>query len=170
MTTHKAVTTERCGYILLIGLQRRANSSDPEIVAQLGTALSELEDTEELRCGVLFASGTDFASGPDATDELSAMVVQARVSFRDVDPFGERGRMRSKPVICAIQGRAGAWGTALALAQDAVVASENAVLTLSGRKVTAERALRIGLVHDVVPAETQLSRAFEIAIALGARR
>ena len=64
---------------------------------------------------------------------------------------------------------AGAWGTALALAQDAVVASENAVLTLSGRKVAAERALRIGLVHDVVPAETLLRRAFEIAIALGAR-
>jgi enoyl-CoA hydratase len=170
MTTYKRVTTQRCGYLLMIGLNESARLNDPEVLRRLSAALAELEDDDALRCGVLFAAGESFAFAPDSTDELSVMVARSRLSLRDVDPFGDRGRVRAKPVVCAIQGRSASWGTALALAQDAVIASEDAALTLAGRQLSAKRALGVGLVQDVVPAETQLRRALEVAIALAAPR
>lgn len=169
MTTYDRVDTERCGYILLIGMKAGTSLEDPKTLVQLAHAFSELEATDELRCGVLFSHGLNFAA-PHRPAAEPAGSARPRLPLHEVDPCGDRGRVRTKPVICAIRGRASVWGTKVALRQDAIVAADDAILTLPAEKLTAVQALRVGLVQEVVPAGAQLRRALDVAVVLGARR
>lgn len=64
-----AVTVERRGHVLLMGLNRpdKRNAFNLTLIDQLAVAYHELEEDEELRCGVLFAHGDHFAMPVGAT-------------------------------------------------------------------------------------------------------
>jgi enoyl-CoA hydratase len=121
MNTNSNVMTQREGYVLIVTLQRehKRNAVDRELADRLDAALNELEDDPELRAGVLyggpkvFCAGSDLASGGD--------YVTARGG-----EYGLIRRLRSKPLIAAVEGLALGGGMEMVLACDMVVAATTA--------------------------------------------
>ena len=66
-TTESKISVEQRGHILLIGLNRPAkrNAFDVQMLNELAAAYTKLENSEDLRCGVLFAHGEMFTAGLD---------------------------------------------------------------------------------------------------------
>lgn len=128
MSSEGRITTELRGHVFLIGIDRPAklNAFGPELLGQLAAAFTALEDTADARCGLLFAEGAHFTAGLDL-GKVAPVLREGGRLFPDgqVDPFGLHGRVRSKPVVCAVQGRCLTLGIELALAQDVTVAADD---------------------------------------------
>ncbi len=168
----------RDGGILLIGINRpeAGNRLDPPTYVALGQALYKLEHDDELRVGVLYATGPDF------------------VPALDLAAYGAAAPRRSKPLVVAVQGQTKRVGHELFLAADVRVAASDTVfaqdeallglypgggatvrlvreighgnamrLMLTGEAWSAEEAQRYGLVQAVTPPGQQLERALEFA-------
>jgi enoyl-CoA hydratase/carnithine racemase len=123
------ITIEKRGAVLLIGLDRpnKLNAFDIDMFNGLCQALTEMDDDESVRCGVLFAHGPAFTAGLDLA---TALPVFARggafLPEGLVDPWGVTdGRQRRKPLVMAVHGRCWTLGIELALAADVVLAAEN---------------------------------------------
>jgi enoyl-CoA hydratase/carnithine racemase len=97
------------------------------MLRELAEAYTRYEDDDEARCMLLFAHGDHFTAGLDLA-EVGPAVAQGAPLFPEgsVDPLGLRGRVRSKPVVMAIQGWCLTIGIELALACDVRVASSDA--------------------------------------------
>ncbi|MFI1801244.1 enoyl-CoA hydratase-related protein [Streptomyces sp. NPDC020379] len=65
-----AVTVERDGHVLLMGLNRPAkrNAFTQQMLSELSAAYGLLESDDNLWCGVLFAHGGHFTGGLDMLD------------------------------------------------------------------------------------------------------
>src|SRR6266513_6345298 len=81
-TRETAVTVERRGHVLLMGLNRPAkrNAFNLAMIDQLAAAYYELETDDDLRCGVLFAHGDHFTGGLDLA-EVGPLVREGRLDF-----------------------------------------------------------------------------------------
>ena len=123
------VTTETRGHVFLIGLNRphKLNSFTPEMLADLAAAYTTFEAEAGVRCAVLFAHGKDFTSGLDLP-KVGPQIAAGGTLFptSGVDPLGIDGRERTKPVVCAMQGRIYTLGIELALASDICLCSDEA--------------------------------------------
>jgi enoyl-CoA hydratase/carnithine racemase len=122
------ITREQQGHLLLMGIDRvdKRNAFGPEMIEQLCEAYGELEQTPDLRCGVLFAHGDHFTAGLDL---LAVAPRIARGQFIPPDaanPWGTSGPARTKPVVIAVQGLCLTLGIELILAADVCVAASNA--------------------------------------------
>jgi acyl-CoA synthetase (AMP-forming)/AMP-acid ligase II/enoyl-CoA hydratase/carnithine racemase len=122
------VTVEKQGAVLLIGLDRpnKLNAFDIEMFRGLARAITEMEEDEEIRCGVLFAHGPAFTAGLDLATALPVFARgEALLPEGEVDPWGVTGgRERHKPLILALHGRCWTLGIELALASDIVFAAD----------------------------------------------
>ncbi|HEY9759375.1 MAG TPA: crotonase/enoyl-CoA hydratase family protein [Oculatellaceae cyanobacterium] len=123
------ITLEKRGAVLLIGLDRpnKLNVFDIDMFKGLCLALTEMDDDDSVRCGVLFAHGPAFTAGLDLA---TALPVFARgegfLPEGLVDPWGvTEGRVRRKPLVMAVHGRCWTLGIELALAADVVLAADN---------------------------------------------
>ena len=69
-----AVTVERRGHVLLMGLNRPAkrNAFNVVMIDQLAAAYHRLESDDDVRCGVLFAHGEHFTGGLDLAEVRAA--------------------------------------------------------------------------------------------------
>ncbi len=67
LTEESRISVEQRGHVLLIGLNRPAkrNAFDRQMLNELAAAFTQLEETETVRCGVLFAHGEMFTAGLD---------------------------------------------------------------------------------------------------------
>jgi enoyl-CoA hydratase len=129
MTDAPTITTETRGHVLLVGLSRphKLNSFTPQMLRELGAAYTHYEAQDDLRCLVLFGHGKDFTAGLDLAQ--CAPLIQSGESLwpsSGVDPLGLEGRERTKPVVCATQGRVFTLGIELALASDVRLCSDDA--------------------------------------------
>src|SRR6266480_8064631 len=82
-TTHEtAVTVERRGHVLLMGLNRPAkrNAFNLAMIDQLAAAYHDLEADDDIRCGVLFAHGKHFTGGLDLA-EVGPRVREGGIDF-----------------------------------------------------------------------------------------
>lgn len=127
----RKIITKRRGHILLVGLNRPAkrNAFDLEMLDQLALAFAELEDNEEIRCGVLFAEGEMFTAGLDLARVAPKVVENGVLPLPEnaIDPLNLHGeRRRTKPLVAAVQGKCLTIGIELMLAADIRIASENA--------------------------------------------
>jgi len=203
MSQERRVTTERHGHVFLIGLDRVAkrNAFDQALLDQLGLAYGELEQDEELRCGILFAHGDHFTAGLDLA-QLAPSLDQglSKLPAGALDPFGLQEPRLSKPMVCAVQGICLTAGLELLLATEIRIAATNTRFAqievkrglypfggatirfareagwgnamrylLTGDEFSAQEALRIGLVQEVVEVGQQLRRAEEIAQTVAAQ-
>ena len=116
------------GYICLIGLNRadKRNAFDSHMITQLSQALTRYENDDTLRCALIFAHGEHFTAGLDLM-ELQDKLDKGVFAFdsTQIDPWGISGKLRTKPVVVAVQGTCFTAGIELMLNADVVVASED---------------------------------------------
>ena len=130
-TEESKISVEQRGHILLIGLNRPAkrNAFDRQMLNELAAAFTRLEETEEIRCGVLFAHGEMFTAGLDLANVAPSVMAGENLDDENnrIDPLGlDKNKLRTKPVVAAVQGKCLTIGIELLLAMDVRVASENA--------------------------------------------
>src|SRR5271168_393119 len=129
-TTHEtAVTVERQGHVLLMGLNRpeKRNAFNLTLIDQLAVAYHELEEDEELRCGVLFAHGDHFTGGLDLA-EVGPVIREGELKMTGDgrrDPWRKDG-IWTTPIVAAVQGWVMTLAIELLLAADVRIAAENA--------------------------------------------
>jgi enoyl-CoA hydratase/carnithine racemase len=121
-----AVTVERRGHVLLMGLNRPAkrNAFNLAMLDQLAAAYFELEDDEELRCGVLFAHGEHFTGGLDLA-EVGPLIREGRLELSGAgrrDPWRKDG-IWTTPVVAAVHGWVMTLAIELLLAADIRIAA-----------------------------------------------
>ena len=128
MSEERAVTVERRGHLLLMGLNRpdKRNAFNLAMLHQLAHAYRELEDDDELRCGVVFAHGDHFTAGLDLV-EVGSALAEGGSMFPENTPHPWRldDRVLAKPVVSAAQGWCMTLGIELLLATDIRVAASN---------------------------------------------
>jgi enoyl-CoA hydratase len=183
---HEAVGVAR------IDRPERRNALSPELMAELATAIEELDADQQVRCIVIAGSDEVFAAGAD----IKAM---SERSFQEVienptSVLWQRIAACRTPLIAAVSGFALGGGCELALMCDMIVASESAEfgqpeitlgiipgaggtqrlarvmgkqrameLVLTGRRIDAAEALRLGIVNVVAPRKKWLQQAIELA-------
>jgi enoyl-CoA hydratase len=128
-TAETAVTVERRGHVLLMGLNRpgKRNAFNLTLIDQLAVAYHELEEDEELRCGVLFAHGDHFTGGLDLA-EVGPVIQEGKLKMTDEgrrDPWRKDG-IWTTPIVAAVQGWVMTLAIELLLAADIRIAAENA--------------------------------------------
>ena len=131
MRQETAVTLERRGHLLLIGLNRpeKRNAFNLALIDQLAAAYYELENDDAIRCGVLFGHGDHFTGGLDLA-EVGPLVREGRLD----EAFAGAGRRDpwrkdnawSTPLVAAVQGWVMTLAIELLLAADIRIAASNA--------------------------------------------
>ncbi len=129
-TQEAKISVEQHGPLLLIGLNRPAkrNAFDIQMLNELADAYTRLENTDELRCGVLFAHGEMFTAGLDLANvapEVAKSNGVLKFGEDSIDPLNIYNQ-RTKPVIVAVTGKCLTIGIELILAADICLAAENA--------------------------------------------
>src|SRR3954454_7091246 len=127
-TSAEAVTVARDGHVLLMGLNRpdKRNAFNLAMIDQLAAAYYELENDDELRCGVLFAHGDHFTGGLDLA-EVGPVVREGRLDFSGPgrsDPWRKDG-VWTTPVVAAVQGWVMTLAIELLLAADIRIAASD---------------------------------------------
>ena len=127
-TINDRITYEIQGYICLIGFNRadKRNAFDSHMIAQLSAALTCYDNDDNLRCALIFAHGEHFTAGLDLM-ELQDKWDKGAFEFDDsqIDPWGISGKLRTKPIVVAVQGTCFTAGIELMLNSDVVIASDN---------------------------------------------
>jgi enoyl-CoA hydratase len=123
-----AVTVERRGHVLLVGLNRPAkrNAFNLAMIDQLAAAYHQVETDYDVRCGVLFAHGDHFTGGLDLA-EVGPLVREGRLDFSGPgrrDPWRKTGTWTT-PVVAAVQGWVMTLAIELLLAADIRIAASN---------------------------------------------
>ncbi len=122
------ISREKKGYVFLIGVHRatKMNAFTWDMLMDLSRAFGEYEQDQEMRCAVLYADGDHFTAGLDLGD-VAPHVAKGEPFIPEggVDPWAVHGRMLSKPLVIAIQGRCYTLGTELSLAADIVIAAQD---------------------------------------------
>lgn len=134
MITSENILVEQRGHLLLIGINRpeKKNAFTTEMLQALSAAYTELSDNPELRCGVVYATGSCFTAGLDLSKVMPDFVEQGAGVFvveGGVDPYRNYGRSCAKPVILAVHGYCYTAGLELLLAADMCVAAEDTLFS-----------------------------------------
>jgi enoyl-CoA hydratase len=122
------ITYERRDALVLVGIDRpkKLNGFTPAMYRALADAFDALEHDAEARVGVLYAHGGNFTAGLQL-DLFAPMMRrgESMIPAGSIDPLGLREPLRSKPVVCAVQGICFTLGIELMLAQDIVIAADD---------------------------------------------
>ena len=191
------VLVERRGHVQVITLNRpeQRNALNRDVALAVAAAVDELDESDDLRVGVLTGAGTTFSSGMD----LKAFLRGEDPSIEGRGLCGICETPPVKPLIAAVEGWAVAGGFELLLACDLVVAGRTAKfgvpevkrglvaaggaaillprrmpyalaleLLLTGDPLDAERAAAVGLVNQVVDDGQALTAAIALAERIAA--
>jgi enoyl-CoA hydratase/carnithine racemase len=122
------ITSERLGRTLAIGIDRprKLNGFSPKMLVELAEAFTSLERDEAVWVGVLYAHGANFTAGLEL-DKVAPIMRERGGAFPPgtIDPLSLRPPIRTKPLVCAVQGICFTLGIELMLAADIVVAAND---------------------------------------------
>jgi len=168
---------------LTLNRPERRNALSEAMLNDLGTALERIAADRTARVVVLGAAGTAFCSGHDLAEMAGRSESDYRALFARCSQVMQQIRRLPQPVIARVQGLATAAGCQLVAACDLAVAAAEAKfatpgvriglfcatpmvplvrsvppkvameMLLTGIPITAQRALAVGLVNRVVPAD-----------------
>jgi enoyl-CoA hydratase len=176
-----SIIQERRDSVAIIRLNRpeKFNALSREMILALSDIFISLDNEPNLRAVILTGTGDEaFCTGTDTTE--LAGPVESELSERGQALFSQIESCHV-PVIGAVNGIAAGDGCELALGCHIRIASANARFSfpearsgivrgyegtlemLTGKTVSAEEALRFGLVNHVVPAVELLARAEGLA-------
>jgi enoyl-CoA hydratase/carnithine racemase len=171
----------------------KKNAFSPEMMLQLSDALTELDHNDDLWAGVICAEGDHFTAGLDMPKFFGPGASAEPLPESNVDPMALKGRCRKPIVtavqgICFTVGIEIMLAGDIVVAADSVrfcqMEAKRGIAPLGGAhfryltrmgwgdamyhlllcdEFNAERALKIGLVQEVVPAGEQVARAMELA-------
>ncbi len=189
---HVLVETEPPIAVITLNRPKVLNALSPDLIAELGAALTEFEADDSVRAVVLTGGATVFAAGADIGD----MADQSAVDQLRRDQTGRWAPLAGfkKPLIAAVNGYALGGGCEIALMCDLIVAGDAArfgqpeinlgvipgaggtqrwprtagkqvamEVMLTGAPMTAQRAYELGIVNKVVPAEMTIDVARRMA-------
>lgn len=174
------------------------NSLSPALVAELGDALSALDERDDVRAVVLTGGPTFFAAGADIRAMVDVSAVELMASERA--PRWRAVTQFTKPLVAAVNGYVLGGGCELMLMCDVIIAGDGArfgqpevnlgilggagatqrwprtvgkyvamEVNLLGEFVDARRAYRLGLVNRIVPSEATIRVAQDLARRLAAK-
>lgn len=195
MSDEQAVLTEHRDGVALITLNRpqARNAVNGALAEGVAAALDELDDTDDLRVGIITGAEGTFCAGMD----LKAFVKGERPYVGDRGFAGITQRSARKPLIAAVEGYALAGGLEVALSCDLIIAANDASfgipevkrglvaaagalfrlpkripyhvameLALTGDPITAQRAAELGLVNRLTDSGGALAGALELAASI----
>ena len=183
-------TREKAALVTLNRPNKR-NALSIALRYQIDQCLAELEADDAVSVVVLAGAGPSFCAGFDRSEFFVQTPEHVQALQDSTDRFHLRLMNFAKPLVAAIHGPALGGGLDLAALCDVRICAENAVfahpeikfgaptlygplaeviggglardLCLSGRRIDAQEALRIGLVSKVVPAERLQDEALALA-------
>lgn len=168
---------------LTLNRPERRNALSEAMLTELGTALTQIASDRKARVVVLGAAGTVFCSGHDLGEMTGRSEGDYQTLFARCSRVMQQIRNLPQPVIARVQGLATAAGCQLVATCDLAVAVTEAKfatpgvkiglfcttpmvplvraippkaameMLLTGIPITADRAMALGLVNRVVPAD-----------------
>lgn len=194
MAEYTSILIERQERVAIITLNRprELNALNFQLVAELATALEELDRDDAIGCIVLTGAGEKaFAAGADIKEMADKTPIEMMIGGFE---SWERIRKIHTPMIAAINGYALGGGCELAMHCDIIMASENArfgqpeiqlgvipgaggtqrlartlgkyrtmEMVLTGSTVSAKELEGLGLVNHVVPQAELLTETLKLA-------
>ncbi len=187
--TYKKIIVEKNNGIAKLILNRPEvlNAIDEELLAELVTALADIEKDASVNVVILTGAGRAFSAGRDLKGVMAGREWVGGVKYQALEDLG-------KPVIAAVNGACFTGAFELAMCADIIIASENAVfgdtharfgivsgggqtqrlprqigakrakeLIFTSGTLTASEAERWGIVNKVVPPEKLEEAAVEMA-------
>lgn len=191
---YETIILEIRGAVALIQLNRpqALNALNAKVLEELGQALSELDNNDDIGAIVLTGSEKAFAAGADIKEMQPLSYVD--VYMTDLFAGWQRIEQIRKPIIAAVAGYALGGGCELAMICDFIIAAKNAKfgqpeitlgvmpgmggsqrltrfvgkskamdMCLTGRMMDAEEAERSGLVSRIVETDQLLDEAMKAA-------
>jgi len=171
------------------------NAANKAVAEGIAAAMDQLDETDDIRVGILTGAGGTFCAGMD----LKAFVSGEMPTVEGRGFAGVTEKPPRKPLIAAVEGFALAGGLELAITCDLIVAAEDSrfgipeakrglaaaaggllrlprqipprlamELALTGDFIDASRALAVGLINEVVPAGEALDGARALAARIAA--
>ena len=178
--------------IITMNYPDRLNALSDQLRADLRTAYDEALNDREIGALILTGTGRGFCAGADISSFQFDMP-SIRKFIRDVINFLSLLEKYPKPVIAAVNGLALGGGLEIAISCDLIIASEKArfgvpeaaiglvpgfailrlhqligrakskELAMTCDQISAEEALRLGLINKVVPHENLMDASMEMA-------
>lgn len=168
------------------------NALNSEAYGELFEVFYKLSKNEDIKVVILTGSGEkSFVAGADVNEFLEFTAENGLIYTRRNQSVREFIRKYNKPVICSVNGLAYGGGCALALVCDIKITCPEAKFNLSeinmgilgatqyvshvahfgtackmvysGESISAEEALRIGLIDEIVSRENLMERSLSLA-------
>jgi enoyl-CoA hydratase/carnithine racemase len=190
---YELLLCERRDKVAIVTLNRpdKRNALSIALRNELDHCLEELADDDGVSVVVITGAGPVFCAGFDRNEFFVREPAHLEALMDSTDRFHLRLLNFPKPLVAAINGSAMGGGLDLAVLCDVRVAADNAVfahpeikfgaptlygplaetiggglardLCLTGRRIDAQEAYRIGLVSSVVPLDRLLDEAIAVA-------
>jgi enoyl-CoA hydratase/carnithine racemase len=194
--THQFLLHEKREKVALVTLNRseKRNALSIALRNEIDQCLAETEEDDSVSIVVVTGAGPSFCAGFDRNEFFNQEPAHLKALVESTDRFHLRLINFPKPIVAAINGPAMGGGLDLAVLCDVRIASENAAfghpeikfgaptlfgplaeiiggglardLCLSGRRIDAQEARRIGLVSSVVPIDRLLDEAMAVASSI----